>query len=179
MPRWNGRVSPFCGRRRTRRSRNDAPSPERGERGAGAAKRGGTGSASRKEKRSMKDQNGLASRGGRTEAARAFHLMWDAFPYLVLLLEKDRTIVASNRAAVKMGALPGMKCYEWHKHAGVHPHCKGNAALESGTAMRSVGAYRDRVLDSYWIPAGDGELMIHFSIDITPYAKEELFREPL
>ncbi len=127
----------------------------------------------------MTDRKELSSGADRAEAVQAFHLMWDAFPFLVLLLEKNRTIVAANRIAVKMGALPGMKCFEWHKHAGIHPHCKGNAALESGQAMRSIGAYRGKVLDSYWVPAAGGELMIHFSIDMTPYAKDELFREPL
>jgi hypothetical protein len=117
--------------------------------------------------------------GREDEAINAFHLMWDAFPFLVLLLRRDRTIMAANRMGIKMGAVPGMKCYQWHKVEQIHEHCLGNAALESGRAMRRVLPYRGMVLDSYWIPVGTGgDLMIHFSIDITPYAKAELREEP-
>lgn len=127
----------------------------------------------------MKDQNAPTPAGDYSEAIDAFHKMWDAFPHLVLLLQKNRTIVASNRVAKKMGLVPGLKCYQWDGVDAIHRNCKGNAALESKTAMRSVANYRGRVLDSYWLPVGgESDLMIHFSIDITKYAKEELLQEP-
>ena len=126
----------------------------------------------------MKTEQPAQTPGGHDAAIAAFHLMWDAFPFLVLLLQRDRTILAANRMAIRMGAIPGMKCYQWHKVEEIHEHCLGNAALDSGRSMRRVLPYRGMVLDSYWIPVGtEDELMIHFSIDITPYAKPELLQE--
>ena len=112
------------------------------------------------------------------EAVDAFHKMWDAFPHLVLLLERDRTIVASNRVAKQRGAVPGLKCYEWAGAEAIHPTCKGNVALNQQDAQRNVANYQGRVLDSYWLPVGGSpDLMLHFSVDITQYAKEELLRQ--
>jgi hypothetical protein len=40
----------------------------------------------------------------------AFHLMCDSFPEPVMLIEKNRTILAINRAAEKDGRPLGIKC---------------------------------------------------------------------
>lgn len=126
----------------------------------------------------MTHENEPINAGDYAEAINAFHKMWDAFPHLVLLLQRDRTIVASNHAAQEKGAVPGLKCYQWSGAEGIHPVCKGNAALEENVAKRSVGNYQGRVLDSYWLPVGgERDLMLHFSVDITAYAKKELLEE--
>jgi len=115
----------------------------------------------------------------RKEVTDAFHQMWDAFPHLVLLLKRDRTIVASNRVAQERGAVAGLKCYEWAGAKSIHPGCKGNLAMDRLKGQRSVGNYGGRVLDSYWLPVGgEKDLLLHFSVDITPYAKEELLKAP-
>ena len=80
--------------------------------------------------------------------------------------------------AQKRGALPGLKCYEWSGAAAIHPGCKGNVALDKETPQRNVGNYQGRVLDSYWLPVGgESDLMLHFAVDITEYAKEELLQQ--
>ena len=109
---------------------------------------------------------------------KAFHAMWDIFPFPVLLLSKDRTILDRNRAAKDKGVRLGGKCFQLSGDDDIHKHCLGNAALEERTPKRAVGysAARKQVLDSYWLPLLDeGDLFVHFAIDITDYAKPDLF----
>ncbi|MBI5583714.1 MAG: hypothetical protein HY892_07805 [Deltaproteobacteria bacterium] len=110
---------------------------------------------------------------------KAFHAMWDIFPSPVLLLRKDRTILDCNQTATALGVRPGMKCFQLSGDTGIHNLCLGNEALEQGVAKRSVvySPARKQVLDSYWLPLGQGDLFVHFGIDITEYAKPELFPE--
>lgn len=109
------------------------------------------------------------------ETIQSFNLMWDSFPHVVLLLSQSRTIQAVNRMGRNLGVIPGTKCYQLTQANGVHPVCKADAALKDGQSRRSTGASNGRVLDSYWLPLeGDEGLYIHFAIDITKYAKEEL-----
>jgi hypothetical protein len=114
------------------------------------------------------------------EILKAFHLMWDMFPTVVLLLRKDRTIVGLNQAAKNRGVLLGTKCYQLSGDECIHKQCLGNSALEEGTGKRSVGYYAPskRFVDSYWLPiSGEKDLFVHFAIDITKYANPELFKE--
>ena len=109
---------------------------------------------------------------------KAFHLMWDAFPSSALLVRRNRSIVACNQAAINKGLAVGMKCYQLTSD-GVHSFCKANAALDNGIAERSVGyrAGSQKVNDSYWLPiAGEKDLFVHVTIDISQYAKPELFQ---
>jgi hypothetical protein len=108
----------------------------------------------------------------------AFHLMWDVFPSTVLLLTRDRTIQACNQSATERGFRPGMKCFQLSSD-GVHKHCKANAALEEGVAQRTVvySPATQKVNNSYWLPfRGEKDLFVHVVIDITQYAKPELFQ---
>jgi hypothetical protein len=114
------------------------------------------------------------------DTLKAFHAMWDTFPFPVLLLRKDRTILDCNKTAKDKGVRRGGKCFRLTGADGIHTHCLGNAALEEETAKRAVGysAVRKQVLDSYWLPLPDEkDLFIHFAIDISDYAKPELFPE--
>ena len=111
---------------------------------------------------------------------KAFHAMWDIFPFPVLLLRKDRTILDCNQTAKDKGVRLSTKCFQLSGNADIHKHCLGNTALEQGVAKRlvSYSPVRKQVLDSYWLPlSGEGDLFIHFGIDITEYAKPELFPE--
>jgi len=109
---------------------------------------------------------------------KAFHMMWDAFPFVVILLKKDRSIIAVNKLARDLGIQPGMKCYELTGLNESHKTCLANAALAEGITKRSVAYFEPfkQVLDTYWIPvSGEKDIYIHFNIDITQYAKPELF----
>jgi hypothetical protein len=112
------------------------------------------------------------------DVLKAFHLMWDIFPATVLLVMRDRTILAGNQSAIERGFRLGMKCFQLSAD-GVHKHCKANAALDEGLAQRTVvySPVTQKVNNSYWLPlAGEKDLFVHVVIDITQYAKPELFQ---
>jgi hypothetical protein len=109
---------------------------------------------------------------------KAFHLMWDAFPSSAMLVMRNRTIQACNQAATDKGLAVGMKCFQLTSDK-VHNFCRANAALDNGVAEQSVGyrAASKKVNNSYWLPiAGEKDLFVHVTIDITEYAKPELFQ---
>ena len=108
----------------------------------------------------------------------AFHKMWDTFPSMVMLLKKDRTILALNKVGRDLGIEPCIKCYQMAGRKGIHEGCKADLALGAGDAERSVSYIEKtkKVLDSYWLPiTGEKDVYIHFATDITEYAKKEMF----
>jgi hypothetical protein len=114
-----------------------------------------------------------------SEILKAFHLMWDSFPSPVRLLRKDRTVVACNQAAVQRGFGVGEKCFAFSGDKSVHKHCKANEALRDQVGQRAIvhSPVRQTVSDSYWLPIpGEKDLFVHAVINITQYAKPELFQ---
>jgi len=111
------------------------------------------------------------------ETRRNFHLFWDNFPFPVMLVYKDRTILDRNKAGEAVGYTPGNRCADIGKKED-HKGCLANQALREQAGKRVVG-YVDlagAVLDSYWIPlAGSEDVYLHFFTDITDYAAERLF----
>jgi hypothetical protein len=111
------------------------------------------------------------------ELSRNFHLFWDNFPFPVMLVHKDRTILDRNKAAEAMGCIPGTRCIDVGKKED-HRGCLANQSLQEQTAKRVVGYVESYglVMDGYWVPlAGEKDIYLHFSIDITEYAAERLF----
>ena len=109
---------------------------------------------------------------------QAFRLMWSVFPSTVLLVTRDRTVVACNQSAIERGFRLGMKCFQLSAE-GIHNHCKANATLDEGVAQRTVvySPVTKKVNNSYWLPlAGEKDLFVHVVIDISQYAKPELFQ---
>lgn len=106
-----------------------------------------------------------------------FHLFWDNFPFPVLLVHKDRTIIERNKTAEAVGYVAGTRCVDMGKKED-HKDCLANQALKEQTAKRMV-AYFDvakAVLDSYWVPlAGAEDLYIHYAADISAYAADDMF----
>lgn len=110
------------------------------------------------------------------ETRTNFHLFCDNFPFPVMLVHKDRTIVAVNKTGEKVGYPTGIRCVDMGKKEH-HQGCLANQALAEQTAKRVVGYFdfANAVLDSYWIPlAGSKELYLHFAADITQWAKDSL-----
>ena len=108
----------------------------------------------------------------REEIKRNFHLFWDNFPFPVMLVYKDRTIIDANNAGQALGCPVGSRCADLGEKR-FHAACKANVALKEQKGIREVGyhAHLGQVLDSYWIPlAGADDLYVHFGIDITEYA---------
>lgn len=105
-----------------------------------------------------------------------FHLFCDNFPFPVMLVRKDRTILAVNKSGETAGYPTGIRCVDMGEKEH-HKGCMANQALKEQTAKRVVDYFdfAGAVLDSYWIPlAGSDELYLHFGIDITPWASESL-----
>lgn len=110
------------------------------------------------------------------EILRNFHLFYDNFPFPVMLVHKDRTIIDVNRIGAEVGYPTGVRCVDLGQKEH-HKFCLANKAFKEQTAARLV-AYFDftgTVLDSYWIPlAGSDELYVHYGADITEWAAERL-----
>lgn len=105
-----------------------------------------------------------------------FHLFCDNFPVPVMLVHKDRTIIAVNKAGESAGYPTGIRCVDMGQKEH-HKGCMANQALAEQTAKRVVGwfDYSQAVLDSYWIPlSGTEDLYLHFAADITQWAAESL-----
>ncbi len=110
------------------------------------------------------------------EIRKNFHLFSDNFPFPVMLVHKDRTILEVNKTGEDEGYPTGVRCIEMGKKEH-HKGCLANQALAEQTAKRVVAFvdFRGAVLDSYWIPlAGSDDLFLHFASDITEWAKESL-----
>ena len=64
-----------------------------------------------------------------------FHLFWDNFPFPVMLVRKDRTIVDLNKAGAALGCVPGARCVDIGKKED-HKGCLANVALKEQTAQQ-------------------------------------------
>ena len=128
----------------------------------------------------MEPNQAVSSPAVDPETSQAFHLMWDSFPSPAALLRKDRTVLACNPAAVAIGYREGARCFQTFADKGVHKHCRANEALRDSVAQRSVVYFpAGKVVgDCYWLPVtGEKDLLVHTVINITQYAKPELFQE--
>lgn len=99
-------------------------------------------------------------------------LFMDALPCVaVLLTYGSRKIVASNKAAVAVGAFPGKTCYEsWLKLKEPCPWCLAPRLWESGEAQNGQFSAHDVCWDAYWIPVGK-DLYLHYVFDNTEQQK--------
>jgi len=105
--------------------------------------------------------------GVSAKTIEAFHAMWGNFPHTVLLLKKSREIVAVNKKAEGRGFVPCAKCFQVSGKEEIHAGCKGNLALEEGTAQRKVTYNKEtgRVSDAYWLPVPtEKDLFLHFAV---------------
>lgn len=106
------------------------------------------------------------------EVVRAFHMMWGEYPSSVMLVQKNRTVVAVNKAAEQAGGIAGIKCFT--KNGTMCSWCKGNEMFQTEVAVRDVIKAHGIVFDSYWIPTPIKDLCVHFGNDITKWAKPEM-----
>lgn len=110
------------------------------------------------------------------EIRKNFHLFWDNFPFPVMLVYKDRTIIEANKAGQAIGCPVGTRCSDIGEKK-FHAGCKANMALREQAGIREVAyvEFMGQVLDSYWVPlAGSEDVYLHFSVDITEYAADRL-----
>jgi hypothetical protein len=96
--------------------------------------------------------------------AAAFDQMWGRFPDPMLLVSRDRTILAQNDAArTQPWGVVGGKCYDADAAQGhVCQGCQANAALDQGTAIACEGARDGMRIRDYWIPVkGARDVYVH------------------
>jgi hypothetical protein len=97
----------------------------------------------------------------------AFQLMWGNFPDPMMLVHKDRTILAVNDASAKQGTSAGAKCFSMNPDPnGVENDactgCQANKALKAGTSIACDGSFGGQLTRGYWIPLkGSSEVYIH------------------
>lgn len=95
----------------------------------------------------------------------AFQTMWGMFPEPVLLVQKDRTILAVNRLAAQLGVQAGIRCFTLnpaHDPQSVCQRCRANQALQS---QQAVCESTPDGIRGYWIPVeNQSDLYIHFGI---------------
>ncbi len=111
------------------------------------------------------------------ELRQNFHINWDNFPFPVMLIQKDRMILAINKTAQEMGVPEGTQCFNL-ADGSVCKGCQAEQALKEQSTKRKVGYHAPlkKVIDAYWVPlAGQDNLYLHFNIDITEYASERQF----
>jgi PAS domain S-box-containing protein len=92
----------------------------------------------------------------------------DAFPCVALLLRPStREIVASNRYAAEVGAVPGKRCYAtWAKRDAPCSFCLAPTLWATGKAQHLEVEYSGVVWDAHWLPVSD-DLYMHYAFDIT------------
>jgi len=98
----------------------------------------------------------------------AFQTMWGPFPEPVMLIHKDRTVLAVNDLARTFGIPPGVKCHSLNPDHGPDGNCRkcqANAALRTGTTIRTEEHYGDTKVLGYWMPLAEApEVYVHFGI---------------
>lgn len=94
----------------------------------------------------------------------AFQLMWGKFPEPVMLIHKNRDILAVNEACHNAGGVAGIKCTSIGSPE-QHKRCLANQALASQQATYSKGESNGKTVIGYWIPISDyPELYVHFGV---------------
>jgi PAS domain S-box-containing protein len=101
-------------------------------------------------------------------------VLLDAFPSIAFLI-RPRTleIVASNRFAAQVGAVPGKQCFNtWAKRETPCPFCLAPTAWKTGKSQHLEVESQGTYWSTYWVPISK-DLFIHFAFDITERKKTE------
>jgi len=96
-----------------------------------------------------------------TQLLESFHRMWDGFPGLARLIDKEHRILAVNERALEKGFRPGMLCSQV-KTMENHRACKLAQVIREGKAIvdqPSPGKARG------WMPvSGFPDAVVHFTL---------------
>ncbi len=103
-----------------------------------------------------------------TNVIDAFHAMYGPFPEPVMLLHRDRTVLAVNNAARTAGIPTGIKCSSLNpenKTDGNCRQCKAALALKTGKPVAEHSLSRLGHMKAYWIPLKDvPDVYLHFGV---------------
>ena len=94
----------------------------------------------------------------------AFQMMWGNFPEAVMLIHKNREILAVNDVCRNAGGVVGIKCTELGGPEN-HKNCLANQAIAlKKTAYRKSEA-GGKIVIGYWMPLTDyPEVYVHFGV---------------
>jgi hypothetical protein len=96
----------------------------------------------------------------------AFQMMWGPFPEPVMLVHKNRTILAVNDLARSAGIPVETKCFSLNPEArgAACKQCKANLALrERRTVCTEENQNGNRII-GYWMPLKDEDIYVHFGV---------------
>ncbi len=98
----------------------------------------------------------------------AFHSMWGTFPEPVMLVQKNRNVLAVNDLAKKIGIPTEIKCFSLNPETGGADHCKqckANEAMRTGEAVVLKSPMNGAEVIGYWVPVkGVSDVYVHFGI---------------
>jgi hypothetical protein len=97
----------------------------------------------------------------------AFQTMWGPFPEPVMLIQKDRTILAVNDLARTVGVPPGIKCFKLNQEEGMTncKRCKANLALREERTVCTEETQNGKRVIGYWMPLKEQkDVYVHFGI---------------
>ncbi len=97
----------------------------------------------------------------------AFQTMWGPFPEPVMLVRKDRTILAVNDLARSVGVPLGNKCFSLNPEARgtACKHCKANLAIREERTVCTEEIQNGKKVIGYWMPLKEEkEVYVHFGI---------------
>lgn len=97
----------------------------------------------------------------------AFEQMWGPFPEPVMLIQKDRTILAANELARTAGFSTGVKCFSLNPEAVTHAckNCKANLALREHHPICTEQTENGQRVVGYWVPLKDEpDVYVHLGI---------------
>jgi hypothetical protein len=99
----------------------------------------------------------------------AFQTMWGPFPEPVMLIHKDRTILALNDFARKLGVPSGVKCFSLNPEAATTTcnNCKANLALREEHAVCTEETRDGHRIIGYWMPLKEEkDVYVHFGVGV-------------
>ncbi len=96
----------------------------------------------------------------------AFQMMWGPFPEPVMLVHKDRTILAVNDLARSGGVPLRVKCFSLNPEAltTTCKQCKANLALRERRTVCTEETVNGTRVIGYWMPLKDEDVYVHFGV---------------
>ena len=97
------------------------------------------------------------------EVIGMFHRMWDGFPGLARLIDRNHHVIAANPVALEKGFAPGCVCAKVGAPE-IHRQCKLTKLFQTGEAQTD-NVIEDRIRG--WMPVeGYPDLSVHFAVMI-------------
>ena len=99
----------------------------------------------------------------------AFEQMWGPFPEPVMLIHKNRTVVAANQLARAAGIQTETKCFSYNPEGakGCSKGCQAAVALREHRTVITDGEKNGTPIRGYWMPLAEApDLYVHFGIGL-------------